>query len=173
MNIRNLISTFLLISLLGLIQIFFLKNLALFGIAFAFLYVLGFLLLPVSIQTIPLMLIAFTSGLVIDIFYETLGMHAAAATLVAVVRPMWLKALSPTGGYDELDIPSLPQMGLGWFLSYSFPLFFLYSLAFFLVDQWGIGGIFQVVYKSFFSSILTAFLAILVQLLFFKRRRGI
>ncbi len=173
MNIRTLISYFLLIVFLGMVQIFLLKNLALFGVAFVFLYLLGILVLPISIRTIPLLFIAFGLGFVLDIFYETIGLHTAAATFLAFIRPLWLKAISPTGGYVDVEEPTLSEMGLGWFLSYSLPLIFMYSLIFFAVDQWGTGGLFGVLYKSLFTSIFTCLLAILVQVLFFKRRRGI
>lgn len=161
------------IIFLGMVQIFLLKNLALFGVAFAFLYLLGILVLPISIRTIPLLFIAFGLGFILDLFYETIGLHTAAATLLAFIRPLWLKAISPTGGYVDSDEPTLSEMGFGWFLSYSLPLVFLYSFVFFLADQWGTGGFFGVLNKSLFTSIFTSLLAILVQLLFFKRRRGI
>ncbi|MBA4300624.1 MAG: rod shape-determining protein MreD [Cyclobacterium sp.] len=173
MNIRNLISYLLLILFLGVIQVLFLKNLALFGIAFVFIYLLGILILPVSVKTVPLLLIAFALGFFLDVFYETIGMHTAAATFLAFARSIWLRAISPTGGYVDTEEPSLNEMGLVWFLSYSFPLVFAYSMVFFVADQWGTSGFLGVLNKSFFSSIFTCLLAILVQLLFFKRRRGI
>ena len=86
MNIRNLISYFLLILFLGVVQVFFLKNLALFGVAFVFIYLLGILILPISMRTVPLLLIAFTLGFILDLFYETIGMHTAAATFLAFAR---------------------------------------------------------------------------------------
>jgi len=173
MNIRSLISFAFLVLLLGLVQVFFLKNLALFGFAFGFLYLLGILILPTSIQSFPLMLIAFFMGFVIDVFYETIGMHTAAATLLAFLRPFWLKVTSPGGGYDEVEEPNLAELGVGRFISYSFPLILVYSLAFFTADQWGTGGFFSIINKSILSSIFSTLLVILVQLLFFKRKRGI
>ncbi len=173
MNIRNLISYALLIFFLGLVQIFFLKNLALFGVAFAFVYLLGILTLPISMRPVPLILIAFGLGFALDVFYETIGMHTAAATFMAFIRYPWLRTISPTGGYVEAEEPSMSEMGFGWFLSYSWPLIFAYCLVFFTADQWGIGGIWVILNKSFFSSIFTCLLVILVQLLFFKRRRRI
>ncbi len=112
MNIRNLLSYLLLIIPLGVIQVVFLKNLALFGVAFIFIYLLGLLILPISIKTSPLLFIAFGLGFLVDAFYETIGMHTAAATLMAFVRPLWLRAISPTGGYVDTEEPSLNEMGL-------------------------------------------------------------
>lgn len=173
MNIRNLISNFVLILILGLIQIFFLKNLALFGVGFVFIYLLGILMLPIAMRPTTLLFIAFSLGFLLDLFYETIGMHAAAATFLAFVRPFWLRAISPTGGYVETENPSLSEMGIGWYLTYALPMIFAYSVVFFLADQWGNGGLWAVLNKSFFSSLFTCLLVILVQLLFFKRRRGI
>jgi hypothetical protein len=173
MNIRYLISYLLMTFLLVLVQILFLKNLALFGVAFAFIYLLAILSLPLSIKPFPLLIISFLIGLSVDVFYETMGMHAAAVTLLAFLRPFWLKAISPSGGYDDTTEPTLTEMGLRWFISYSFPLVLAYSLLFFLAEQWGSGGFFGLFNKTLFSSIFTVVLAILVQILFFKRRRGI
>ncbi len=173
MNIRNLIFDFLLVIILVLVQIFLLKNLAVFGVAFGFLYVLGILILPISLRPIPLMLIAFFTGLMVDVFYETIGMHTASATFLAFIRPLWLKAISPTGGYDEGDEPTMNQMGFRWFVSYALPLYFAYSLVFFTIDHLGVGNFFGALNKSLFSSIFSMLLAILVQVLFFKRRRSI
>ncbi len=173
MNFRNFIFHILLLLILGLIQILFLKNLALFGVAFCFLYLLGILNLPIPISHVPLILISFGLGLTVDVFYDTIGIHAASATLMGFLRPYWLKAISPTGGYDDSTKPSQPEMGIVWYISYSIPMVFVFSLVFFTADQWGSGSFFGVLNKSILSSIFTVVLAIIVQLLFFKRRRGI
>ena len=173
MNIRNLFSYGFLILILGLVQILFLKNLAVFGHAFGFLYLLGLLILPSTLRTIPLMLIAFCIGFILDIFFQTIGMHTGAATLFAFLKPTWLKVASPTGGFDEAEEPSLGQIGFGRYISYAFPLLFVYCLAFFTADQWGTGGFFGILSKSFFSALFTLLLTLVVQLLFFSRKRNI
>jgi hypothetical protein len=158
---------------LGLIQILLLKNLALFGIAFCFLYLVSILNFPTAIPTIPLLLISFILGLTIDVFYETIGIHALSATFLAFLRPFWLKALSPSGGYDDTSNPTIAEMGIGWYISYAWPLVFCFCLLFFSADQWGTGRFLNALNKSFFSSTFTVLLAIIVQLIFFKRRRDI
>lgn len=173
MNFKNFISYTLLLLFLCLIQIIFLKNLALFGVAFCFIYLLGILDLPITISHVALILISFGLGFVVDAFYDTIGIHAASATLLSFLRPYWLKAISPTGGYDDSAKPNLPEMGIGWYISYSLPLIFAFSLVFFTADQWGTEGFFGVLNKSFLSSIFTLVLAIIIQLLFFNRRREI
>ena len=100
-------------------------------------------------------------------------MHTAAATLFAFLKPNWLKIASPTGGFDEAEEPSLGQIGFGRYISYAFPLLFVYCLAFFTADQWGTGGFFEILIKSFFSALFTLLLTLVVQLLFFSRKRSI
>ncbi|WP_425636391.1 rod shape-determining protein MreD [Algoriphagus yeomjeoni] len=173
MSFRNLITFVFLVICLCTVQILLLKNVALFGVAFCFIYLLAILSFPINIRSFSLILISFGIGLLIDVFYDTLGLNAAAATLLAFLRPYWLKAISPNGGYDDGNNPTLREMGIGWYISYSLPLVFAFSLMFFTADQWGTGGLFGVLNKSLFSSIFTVILAIIVQLLFFKRRRGI
>ncbi|MEN2284001.1 rod shape-determining protein MreD [Algoriphagus sp. SE2] len=173
MNSRNLISFIFLVLILGLVQILFLKNLALFGVAFCFVYLVGIQSLPLQIKHVPLLFISFGIGLLIDIFYDTLGLNALAATFMAFLRPYWLKIIKPNGGYDDSNRPTIQEMGIGWFMSYSLPLTFAFSLLFFTADQWGTGAFLGILNKSLFSSIFTVLLAIIVQLLFFKRRRGI
>lgn len=173
MNYKRLITYFFLVLILGLVQVLLLKNVALFGIAFCFVYLLIILSFPTTISHISLLIISFGIGLLIDIFYDTLGMHTFATTFLAFLRPFWLKIISPIGGYDDAADPSISEMGIGWFLTYSLPLVFAFCVVFFLVDQWGTGGVLNVLNKSLFSTIFTVILAIIVQLLFFKRKRDI
>lgn len=173
MNSRNILSIVLLFLILGAIQILLLKNLALFGVAFCFIYLLAILILPISIRPVPLLLLSFSFGLIVDVFYDTLGLHTAAITVLAFLRPHWLKVIKPGGGYDDTENPTLKELSAGWFLSYAFPLIFVFCLVFFMADQWGTVNWLNILNKSFFSSIFTLVLAIIVQLLFFKRRRVI
>lgn len=156
-----------------LVQALMLKNIVVFGVAFCFLYVLYILLLPVEIKTIPMMLIAFVLGLSIDLFYDTMGMHILCLVAIAFVRNFWLDILTPTGGYDENLQPSMLNMGLGWFVTYSVPLFLFHHVLFFYIDSLGTNLFFPVVQKIIASTIFVFVMSVIVQLLFYRRRRGI
>ena len=156
-----------------LVQVLLLKNLVLFGVAFCFLYVLYILLLPSEIKTPTLLVIAFVLGLVIDFFYDTLGMHAASLLVIAFLRNSWIKRLTPTGGYDDDIQPTLLNMGMGWFVYYAFPMFLLHAGIFFYIESLGTELFFPVVQKIIASAIFVFIMSIIVQLLFYNRRRGI
>lgn len=60
-----------------------------------YIYYLFILWLPFSISRSWLLLIGFFTGLALDYFTMTPGLHAAACTLVAYVRPFVINILTP------------------------------------------------------------------------------
>src|SRR6187431_954787 len=83
-----------------LYQVLILQNVVLFHTAFCFLYVLYLLSLPVETNPLILMLIGFLMGFMVDLFYESLGLHAFACVFIMYVRNYWLNSMTPQGGYD-------------------------------------------------------------------------
>lgn len=173
MNSIRVISILLTGFLYLVFQVLVLKNLVLFGTAFCFLYVSYIVLLPLDLKTIPTLLISFFLGMGVDIFYDTLGIHTAALLVVGFVRHRWLVVLVPTGGYDDDLQPSLLNMGLGWFLSYSIPLVLIHHTLFFYIESLGTDLFFTSLQKVIASAIFVIVMSIIVQLLLYRRRRGI
>ena len=108
--------------------------------------------------------LAFITGLTIDIFYDSVGIHAAALVFIAYVRPYWINVLTPQGGYDLGANPTLGQMGLFWFLSYAFPLIFVHHFAIFYIEG-GFSQFFFTLVKVFSSTLFTLLVLVVVQLL--------
>jgi hypothetical protein len=156
-----------------LIQVFILKDLVLFGYAFCFLYVFFILSLPHEVPTIPLLLIGFFIGLLIDLFYDSLGIHAASTVLLAFFRNPWIKVIMPTGGYDDNVPPTLLNMGLGWYLLYCFPLILLHHFLFFYIDSLGTELYLPLVTRVLSSMAFTFLLGTIIQAIFYKKERMI
>jgi hypothetical protein len=169
----RILSLFIAGFLYFLAQVLIRKNLVLFGVAFCFLYLMFIILLPMEVKTIPSLLIAFVMGLGVDMFYDTMGVHASALLLVGFVRSRWLRMLVPSGAYDEDMQPTMVNMGLQWFLSYSLPLVLIHHVVFFYVESLGTGLFFGSLQKIITSTIFVTIMSIIVQLLFYRRRRGI
>ena len=131
MSSRNYISVIVSFLLYVLFQVLLLKNFVLFDTAFCFLYVAFILLLPIEIGSLTLILVAFATGFIVDVFYDSLGVNAAACVFIGFIRPYWLKIVTPRGGYEEIEIPNLKTMDFGWFLTYSLPLIFIHQLVVF------------------------------------------
>lgn len=156
-----------------IVQVLILKNLVIFGIAFCFLYVLYILLLPLNMKTVQALLIAFVLGMGVDLFYDTMGVHTASLLLVAFVRKKWIQSITPTGGYDDDIQPTLLNLGIGWFLIYSLPLILIHHTLFFYIENIGTNLFFSIVQKVIASAVLLLIMSIIVQLLFYSKKRGI
>ena len=85
-----------------------------------FIYPVIILLLPFRISKLYVILLGFGIGLLIDIFYGTIGVHAFALTATAYSRGLILASLEPRGGYQLSMSPTSYSMGLNWLLTYTF-----------------------------------------------------
>ncbi|SFC62779.1 hypothetical protein SAMN05421780_107156 [Flexibacter flexilis DSM 6793] len=168
MNSKTLISQVLYFVVLIGLQLMVMRNFALFGWAFCFSYVGAILLLPMATDSLVVMLIAFATGFVTDLFYNQLGINAAACVLVAFLRPTVLKMLTPAGGYESYMEVSIPSMGLRWYLLFMLPLLFVHHLALFLIEYATFAKFFTAVGKAFFSTMFTFVVVVLVQYLVYS-----
>ncbi len=156
-----------------LLQVVFLRNVVLFDKAFCFAYIAFLLLIPLEAGTLVIMLIGFVTGLIMDVFYDSLGIHAASCVLIMFLRPYVINLLTPIGGYDGGVIPSLKMMGVEWFSPYAFILIFIHHIALFFIEVGGFSMFFFTLSKAFFSAILTFTVILIIQYMFYSDRRTI
>jgi len=152
-------------------QVLILQNVVLFHAAFCFLYVVYLLLLPVDSNPIALMAVGFVMGFAVDMFYESIGLHAFACVLVMYARNYWLNSLTPQGGYDTSSTPSMAFNGTQWFLIYVTPLVFLHHAFLFFLEAGGFGMFWFTLWKVIASTLFTILAILIAQLLFPGRRR--
>jgi hypothetical protein len=150
-------------------QVTIFRNLALFDIAFCFVY-LGFILsLPMDIDRILLLFLGFISGLIVDLFYDSIGIHTAASVMLAFLRPHWINVLTPQGGYNIGVSPSFQHMPFVWITSYLLPIILIHHFAIFYIEAGGFSMFFFTLVKVLSSIVFTYFVLVLVQLLFYRR----
>ena len=65
-----------------------------------YVYQLFIMLLPVSTSWWVLLIVSFSLGISVDMFTNTLGLHASTCLLIAFLRPKILAMLAPRDGYD-------------------------------------------------------------------------
>lgn len=147
-------------------QVLILKNIVLFNTAFCFLYVAYLFFLPVEANPVFLMFAGFLMGFAIDIFYDSLGLHAFSCVLVMYVRNYWLTLITPQGGYDSSATPSIAINGMQWFLVYTIPLVFLHHSVLFFVEAGGFGMFWFTLWKIITSTLFTTLVTVIVQFLF-------
>jgi len=168
---RSIISQVISFFVYLFIQVLILKNLALFNIAFCFLYLVFLFSIPVTTNSLLVMLIGFLLGISVDIFYDSLGLHAFAMVLIGYLRNNWLSVITPQAGYEGGAAPSLQSNGIQWFLVYTLPLIFIHHFVLFYLEAAGFKlfwfTFLKVVASTFFS--LTSIL--IVQYTFSNKSR--
>lgn len=95
--LRNIVR----LALFILVQVYILNKIPhLHRFITPYLYYLFILWLPFSISRLGLLVIGFLTGLILDYFMMTPGLHAAACVLIAYVRPFVITILTPKDTSD-------------------------------------------------------------------------
>ncbi len=155
-----------------LAQVMLFKQLVLFNTAFCFVYVAFILLLPIETNSLILMLVAFALGITVDMFYDSLGLHAFSLVLIAYARNYWLGTITPQGGYDAGEGPTLAVNGLQWFMVYTVPLVFVHHFVLFFTEAGGFGIFWFTMQKVITSLMFTMGVILFLQYFSFDRRRS-
>jgi hypothetical protein len=129
------------------------------------------LLLPFEWSAMVIIAIGFLTGITIDIFYDSLGIHAFASILISYLRNYWLKVITPQGGYDTGNSPTLASNGIQWFLVYMIPLVFIHHFVLFFLEALGFEMFWFTMLKIISSMAFTMIVIVLLQLLAPQRRR--
>lgn len=131
------------------------------------------LLLPFDMSPLLLMVMAFITGISVDFFMNTFGLHASAAVLVAYIRPELYRLFAPRDGYDALKEPTAIEYGYKWFLYVAGIATIIHHAWFFLLEHFKLSDWFIVLQKTFLSFIVTMFILFVVQILFFKKPKTV
>lgn len=154
-----------------LVQVMVLKNLVLFDAAFCFLYVAFILLLPFELSAMMTIIIGFLTGFMIDVFYDSMGLHAFAMVLMSYLRIYWLSVITPQGGYETGNSPTIAANGIQWFLVYAIPLVFIHHFVLFFLEASGFEMFWYTMLKIISSLVFTMIVILFLQFLAPQRRR--
>jgi len=136
-----------------------------------YLYFIFILWLPFGTSRIATTLMGFVLGYSLDVFTNTPGLHAAAATLVGYLRPTILNLLLAQELSEELNKePSIGTMGWGPFTFYIFSLTFIHHFYLVLLEWLQFGNFSYFIGKVFFTSGMSMLLILLVELLLNRRK---
>ncbi len=140
------------------------------GMAIPYLYILFLLMLPLETPRWLELLIGLALGLTMDMFTNTLGIHASACVLVAYIRPLYLNAIAPRDGYEYGQRASIKDFGLSWFIKYAAVLILIHHFWLFFVEVYSLKGFFNTLLRVVLSAAFTLLLTIISQYLIMTRR---
>ncbi|GAB2574029.1 hypothetical protein [Spirosoma areae] len=167
MTFREILSTTVLFLLYLVLQILLVRNLVLFDYAFCFIYIACILLLPNETSMTWLLLLAFITGIIVDTFYNTLGMHAAATILMAYCRPLVVRSQIDVPGLETRIEFSLQELGAGAFFRYVFILTLVHHTALFFIEASSLTLLIPTLIRVGASTVFTTVSIVLLQ--FFTR----
>ena len=136
-----------------------------------YLYFIFILWLPFGTSRIATTLLGFAIGYSLDMFTNTPGLHAAAASLIGYLRPTILNILLAQEVSEELSKePSIGTMGWGPFMIYIFSITFIHHFYLVLLEWLQFGDFGYFIGKVFFTSIMSMLLILLAELLLNRRK---
>lgn len=165
--VQVLIKYILLFVTAVIVQVLLLNQVQLSGYLNPYFYVIFILLLPVSTPRYLLLLLSFLLGLIIDIFSDTLGLHAAATVFLAYFRTPVMGMLTARES-EQSDFPGLKQTGFRWFLLYTLILVFIHHFVLFYLEVFSFSGFFRTFLRIIISTMFSVFIIVLSQFLVFR-----
>ena len=152
-----------------LFQVLVMDHVLINGYMIPYVYLLFILLMPFETPRWLQLLAGFGLGLAIDLFSNTLGMHAAAAVLAAFARSYMLDLLAPRDGYEPDSFPRIHYYGFYWFLKYTLVIVFIHHLALFYLEVFQLKEFLSTFLRVILSTILSASTIVLSQYFVFRK----
>lgn len=119
--------------ILAFIQVLIFSQIHLFGYATAHIYLIFLLKLPRFTSRNEQMIWAFLFGLVVDIFGNTPGINACAATAMAFARGYILESFTQKGVADDF-VPGIHTINVAGYIMYATLCLLLFYTVLFLLE---------------------------------------
>ena len=153
---------------LVLIQVLILNNIQFSGFVNPYVYILFVLLLPFTIPGYLLLGLSFLLGLSIDIFNNTLGVHAGATLLLGFMRPGIANLISSRDIIEKGNTPNMKNLGFASFLKYTVIAVLIHHLFLFYAEAFSFGGFFNTLIRCVLSSAFSIVIILASQFILFK-----
>jgi len=167
--LRNIIRFMLFI----LVQVYVLNTIPhLHRFIVPYIYFLFILWLPFNVSRMTLLIVGFLTGITLDFFMMTPGLHAAACVLIAYLRPFVISILSPkdASGFNYGE-PSPKAMGWTPYLVYTFILTVFHHSYMVLLEWLSFGSFLSFLIKVIATTGISMLLIITTELLFTRKAK--
>lgn len=137
-----------------------------------YIYFLFILWLPFNVSRMGLLIIGFITGMALDYFTNTPGLHAAACVLIAYVRPFVINILTPKDP-SEFNYREPSPRAMGWtpYLVYVLILTFLHHGYLTLLEWLSFGTFLDFLIKVVSTTAISMLLIITTELLFTRKMK--
>lgn len=146
-----------------LLQMLVFNNLHFLGICHPYIYILFLIALPIRIPQWIELLIGFGVGLIVDMFCGSPGVHTAACSFLAYLRPIFIKRTIQDAERISMTIDGL-SIGFNEYVKLVVLYTILHHTLVFLIEAWSLAHFWLLLAKIIVSSLFTIAL-----LLFYDR----
>lgn len=146
--------------LLVAFQVLMLNHVQFWGYGTPLIFVCMVLYMPLGSVKAGIMLWAFCTGMLVDIFSNTPGVASGAMTFAALIQQPLLKLTIPRDAPEDI-LPSMQNMGTGNYIRYTMLLFLLHHLFYYVLESFSLYHIADaalLMLTSWCSSVLLALL---------------
>lgn len=152
-----------------LVQVVICNHINFLGYINPYIYIIFILLFPIRDSRLRLLFVSFLLGLLVDIFSDSGGVHAAASVSLAYIRPIILK--SSFGMLYEHQSVKFNNTDIGNLVTYVILATVIHHIILFSLEIFNISSIILILKKTLFSSIFTIILCVLIIVLFSRNRK--
>ncbi len=152
-----------------LAQVVICNNINFLGYINPYIYIIFIFLFPIRENRLVLLLVSFMLGMLIDMFSDSGGVHAAAAICLAYARPVLLK--TSFGMLYEHQSIKFSNTDLGSLITYVTFGTLIHHFILFSLEIFNMSSILLILKKTLFSSIFTVILSILIIILFSRKKK--
>ncbi len=169
----NLLRNIIRLILFILLQVFVLNEVPpLHQYIMPYIYFLFILWLPFNISRGGLLLVSFITGIFLDFFTKTPGLHAAACVLIGYIRPFLINLLMPQQGVEfNYREPSVSSLGFSQYATYVSLLTLFHHTWLFLIQSFQFGNLLYIILKIIGSTLISLLLITIVEIIFIRKQK--
>jgi rod shape-determining protein MreD len=152
-----------------LVQVIICSNINFLGYINPYIYILFIFLFPIREDRMILLLSSFLIGMLVDMFLDSGGVHAAASVTLAYARPILLK--TSFGMLYEHQSIKFSNTDVGSLISYISFGTIIHHIILFSLEVFNISNALLIIKKTLFSSIFTTVLCVVIIILFSQDKK--
>lgn len=155
--------------ILVLTQVIILNHVHFSGYVNPMVYLMFILLLPFETPPWFMIILGFVTGLSVDVFSGTMGLHASATTMAAFIRKPVLIFIAPRDGYEPGSQPDIKHMGWFWFSRYAVIMILAHHIWLFTLEVFRFSDYHHTLLRIIISSVFSFVLIVLLQAILTRR----
>ncbi|WP_282041050.1 rod shape-determining protein MreD [Winogradskyella flava] len=152
-----------------LVQVIICNNINFLGYINPYIYIIFIFLFPIKDDRLTFLLASFLLGMLVDMFSDSGGVHAAASVCLAYARPILLK--TSFGMLYEHQTIKFGNTEIGSLITYITFGTLIHHFILFTLEIFNMANILLILQKTLFSSIFTIILSVLIIILFSRNKK--